>query len=158
VIYKYEPNLVPGLFQTEEYARAVCRRSGSPTPRAALVTPAGDATVMRGQLEHLRELAARPGISLHVLPFSAGVHPGLGGAFTVLQFDDVDLSGLLYLEGPERESVSRDEEGAIKKHVQLFVQLQERATPLADVDAVLRRTLEERFEALPDGRAPAGPP
>ena len=49
--------------------------------------PVGGAAVMAGQLRHLAELAVLPNVCLRVVPFSAGLHPGLvTGSFTLLQF------------------------------------------------------------------------
>lgn len=36
----------------------------------------GGPDVMRGQLEHLIEMARRPTVALHVVPDDAGPHPG----------------------------------------------------------------------------------
>lgn len=54
---------------------------------AILRCPVGGAAVMAGQLWHLAEIAALPNICLRVVPFTAGLHPGLTtGPFTLLQF------------------------------------------------------------------------
>jgi transcriptional regulator with XRE-family HTH domain len=175
-IYKYEPDFIPGLFQTEKYARALLRSlgfsesivdrklevrierqqiiDGDPRPElnfiigeAAVSIPAGGDDVMVEQLERLRELAKKPGISIQLLPFAAGVHQGLGGAFTVLQFDDENLADLLYLENAERESLSRDEETEIRKYLSLFLDLQQHATTPEEFDPMLQRIAEQRFGA-----------
>ena len=94
----------------------------------ALIRTVGDEGIMREQITHVMDLAKLDGISVLVLPFAAGAHRGMGGAFTVLQFDDPPLSDLLYLENAERESVSRDEEGEIRRYLELFVELQNMAS------------------------------
>jgi len=80
-----------------------------------------------------------------MLPFSAGAHRGMGSAFTVLQFEDPLLADLLYLENAERESVSRDEAGVIKKYLDLFVELQDMATSSGSLDDHIERILHDRF-------------
>lgn len=65
---------------------------------AALRRPFGGRAVMRRQLTHLLELTAEPGITLQILPFSAGAHPGAGGPFTILRFPQGDLPDVVYLE------------------------------------------------------------
>jgi transcriptional regulator with XRE-family HTH domain len=50
--------------------------------------PVGGAEVMRDQLRHMVELAANPRISIQVLPWSAGEHPGLLGALVVASFEN----------------------------------------------------------------------
>lgn len=115
----YEPELVPGLLQTEAYTRALIAESrpdSAPeeierlihvqTSRKALVTrtieppmlhvvineavlkrPVGGPDVMAAQLQHLVELSQRPNIDLRVVPFAAGMHPGVrSGAFIMLGF------------------------------------------------------------------------
>ncbi|MFI6350823.1 helix-turn-helix domain-containing protein [Streptomyces sp. NPDC050560] len=65
---------------------------------AALRRPYGSAEVMRGQLQHLIEISERPNVTLQVMPFSVGGHAGESGAFSMLKFDESDLSDVVYLE------------------------------------------------------------
>lgn len=58
----------------------------SVTHEAALRTVVGDVEVMRDQFESLLTQLERPNITLQVLPFSAGAHPGIEGTFTFLAF------------------------------------------------------------------------
>jgi transcriptional regulator with XRE-family HTH domain len=174
VIYKYEPSVIPGMFQTQDYARALLKAVGYSDDQverrlearaqrqrlleqairpdlnfilgeAAISRPAGGAEVMREQIGHLIDLAETDGISVMLLPFTAGVHRGMGSAFTVLQFDDPLLSDLLYLENAERESVSRDESGEIKKYLELFVELQAMATRSGSLEDQMSMILGDRF-------------
>lgn len=175
VIYKYEPSVVPGLFQTQEYARSLLRALGNSEEQierrlevraqrqqlldssvrpeldfilgeAALSRPVGGKDVMREQIAHLLELAKIDGISVHVLPFDAGAHRGMGLAFTVLQFDDPHLSDLLYLENAERENVSRDEQHEIRSYLELFVDLQDMANQSGNAEESIKRILHERYD------------
>jgi transcriptional regulator with XRE-family HTH domain len=129
-IRSFELQFVPGLFQTEEYARAVTRRGrkaadaqeverrvalrlkrqdllSRPEPpriwtvldEAVLRRPVGGAAVMRAQFRHLVEVAELPNVTLQVVPFASGVHPGESGSFTVLRFEGRDLPDVVYLEG-----------------------------------------------------------
>ncbi len=65
---------------------------------AALRRPYGDREVMRGQLQHLIEISARPNVRLQVMPFGFGGHAGESGAFTILSFPESDLSDVIFLE------------------------------------------------------------
>ena len=56
----------------------------------------GDAKVMNGQLLHLAEMARRPNITVEVVPYSAGAHGGLLGAFVIAEFEDAPA--IVYLE------------------------------------------------------------
>jgi hypothetical protein len=53
---------------------------------------------MRAQLEHLAAAAARPNVTLQVLPFEAGGHAAESGAFSILRFSEPDLPDVVYLE------------------------------------------------------------
>jgi len=51
---------------------------------AVVRRPVGGPQVMYDQLVHLTEVAGRPRVILQIMPFSAGGHSGLMGAFTLL--------------------------------------------------------------------------
>jgi transcriptional regulator with XRE-family HTH domain len=49
--------------------------------------PVGGSVVMAAQLEQLAEVSELPNVTLRVVPFGAGYHPGLvSGSFTILRF------------------------------------------------------------------------
>jgi hypothetical protein len=94
-------------------ARQELLTADRPTQLSAVVSEGvlhravGGRDVMREQLDHLARLAARPNVTLQVVPFGAGAHAGFGGSFVVLDFAEptdptvvfVDhLTGALYLE------------------------------------------------------------
>ncbi|MGH3815249.1 MAG: helix-turn-helix domain-containing protein [Pseudonocardiaceae bacterium] len=68
----------------------------------------GGPEVMREQVARLREAASRPNITVQVLPFSVGAHPGMTGPFTMLRFAERSMDvvfveqrgGAIYLERP----------------------------------------------------------
>ena len=128
VIRTYEPQLVPGLLQTEECARAVIRLGHStvsaeelerrvalrvarqqlltrPTAPSfwAVVDEAalwrlGGRLTMRVQIQRLLEMARLPNITLQAVPFHSGGHAAAGGPFTILRFAQPDLPDIVYLE------------------------------------------------------------
>jgi transcriptional regulator with XRE-family HTH domain len=53
---------------------------------SVLRRPVAEPDVMRRQLRHLVEMASRPNITVQIMPTSAGAHPGLDGAFVILDF------------------------------------------------------------------------
>jgi hypothetical protein len=54
---------------------------------ALMRRPVGGPEAMAGQLRFLADLAALPNVRLRVVPYTAGLHPGLAtGAFTLLDF------------------------------------------------------------------------
>jgi DNA-binding XRE family transcriptional regulator len=114
----FEPMLVPGLLQTEDYARAVFQtrfglsddeieaRVAARLKRQEILTrekppalwvildegvlhrPVGGRHVMLEQVNHLLDSARRPTIAIEIIPGSIGAHEGLSGAFTVADFDE----------------------------------------------------------------------
>ncbi|WP_181797853.1 helix-turn-helix transcriptional regulator [Streptomyces sp. WELS2] len=66
---------------------------------AALHRVVGSRLVMREQLEHLIELSELPHITVQVLPFEVGAHPGINGQYAILEFADAADSSVVYLEG-----------------------------------------------------------
>ncbi|MFD3504838.1 helix-turn-helix domain-containing protein [Streptomyces sp. NPDC058678] len=75
---------------------------------SALRLVVGGPDIMREQLEHLNALGMEPHITVQVLPYTVGAHPGLAGRFSILRFADspetvVHLERFtsdLYLEKP----------------------------------------------------------
>ncbi|MEU1593881.1 helix-turn-helix transcriptional regulator [Streptomyces sp. NPDC005708] len=66
---------------------------------AALRRVVGSNNVMREQLEHLAEMSQLPHVTVQVLPFGVGAHPGLNGQYAILEFADAADSSVVYLEG-----------------------------------------------------------
>ncbi|HEX5569446.1 MAG TPA: helix-turn-helix transcriptional regulator [Streptomyces sp.] len=127
----YEPQVVPGLLQTQAYAEAVVAgalpeasaadvekrvkvrmrrqerihdeknplRLWAVVDEAALRRKVGGQQIMRDQLERLVELSRLPHVTVQVLPFSMGAHPGLNGQYAILEFPDTVDSTVVYLEG-----------------------------------------------------------
>jgi transcriptional regulator with XRE-family HTH domain len=64
---------------------------------AALLRPAGPASVMAEQLLHVVDVMnSHPSVDVRIVPFSAGIYPGTVPPFTVLTFEGNDR--LVYLE------------------------------------------------------------
>lgn len=118
--------LVPGLLQTEDYARLVSATYAAPEDvqkvvdlrlerqetvldrqpeqayildEAAIRRKVGE--VMPKQLEHLLKMSEKKEITIQVIPFEAGPHFGMRGPFALLEFD-VDLDDILFLESARR--------------------------------------------------------
>jgi transcriptional regulator with XRE-family HTH domain len=130
-IRQFQLGFIPGLLQTEEYARAVTvvgsvgpgkvdqvvglrlRRQAelarrSTPPRQYFVIDEGvirrhvgikkDRTIMPNQLRSIADHAERDElVTVRVIPFGTGAHPGLFGPFTLLEFDG-GLPDVLYLD------------------------------------------------------------
>ena len=130
-VRQFQLGFIPGLLQTEEYARAVTvvgsvapgkvdqvvelrlRRQSelarrSAPPRQYFVIDEGvirrhvgikkDRTIMPNQLRSIADRAERDElVTVRVIPFGTGAHPGLFGPFTLLEFDG-GLPDVLYLD------------------------------------------------------------
>jgi transcriptional regulator with XRE-family HTH domain len=83
----------------------------------------GGTQVMRRQLDRLTELAARPRITIEVLPFSAGAYPALNGSFVIQEFPDSADADVLYQEGPQGEELRSDDQELIAHYREVFEEL-----------------------------------
>ncbi len=86
----------------------------------------GGRDVMRRQIHHLIEMAARPNVTIEIVPFSAGSHPGLTGPFVIVEFPDPGDDDVLFLEARGdmiRAGIS--EEGEALAHREVFEQLRQ---------------------------------
>ncbi|MFE3128552.1 helix-turn-helix domain-containing protein [Streptomyces hydrogenans] len=66
---------------------------------AALHRVVGNRQVMVEQLEHLVEQSHLPHVTVQVLPFDTGAHPGISGQYSILEFPDASDSSVVYIEG-----------------------------------------------------------
>jgi len=172
VIRQYDPVLISGLLQTEEYGRAILEHVAGFGPEAvdnawavrqhrqevherenppemlfvvdeaALRRHVGRGHVMRHQMERLKAFAAEPHISLQILPFTRGAHPGMAGNFILLEFADPNLDDLVHLESINQITI-RDDTQLIAQYLDRFSQLQELALPLDESDALLDKLSSE---------------
>ncbi|GII86591.1 transcriptional regulator [Sphaerisporangium siamense] len=114
-LHNWEPMLVPGLLQTQAYARAILATSpgtsgeelderltqrmrrqailGREKPpmisvivdEAVLHRSIGGAEVMREQVKYLIEIAQHPMVTIQVVPYETEAHCGLAGGFIVAE-------------------------------------------------------------------------
>lgn len=83
----------------------------------------GSKGVMRAQLQKLIESADRPNITVEVVPFTAGLVPGLQAPFVIHEFSDAADDELLYLESPRGDVLSRDDAEEILSYREDFERL-----------------------------------
>ncbi|MGH3309753.1 MAG: helix-turn-helix domain-containing protein [Streptomyces sp.] len=66
---------------------------------SALRREVGGRQTMVEQLERLNEVSQLPHVTVQVMPFSMGAHPGVNGQYAILEFPDASDSSVVYLEG-----------------------------------------------------------
>jgi transcriptional regulator with XRE-family HTH domain len=128
VMHSYHLTLIPGILQTEDYARAIIT-AGGPYPHgeidrririrltrqmrldekdppavwavldeAVLRRNIGGNRVMREQLAQLVSIAKKPNVNIQVLPYGSGVHSGVTGSYVVFGFAHPDDPNVVFLE------------------------------------------------------------
>ncbi len=172
VIRTYQIQLVPGLLQTEGYARAlilqgqaanedqVARRIelrvsrqavlSSPNPpqlwavvdEGALRRPVGGRKVVRDQLQHLIEMTDHPAVTLQILPFTAGPHSAMGGPFTILRFAEPDLHDVVYIE-QLTSALYLEKPTEVDSYLEVMEQLCLQAEPVNNTVKILSHILAE---------------
>ena len=103
---------------------------------AVIRRPVGGNQVMRRQLEHLLNMAAKPGVTMQVLPFASGAHAGHGGPFSILEFPNRTDSEVAYVESVAGYLyLEKDRE--VRTRVEAFDRLRAAAlSPSASVDLI----------------------
>jgi transcriptional regulator with XRE-family HTH domain len=103
----------------------------------------GGPAVLRGQLQRFLEVSARPNVTLEVVPFSAGIHPGTLGPFVIHEFPDDADDDTLYLENQQGEFINRDDPDEILAYRERFEQLREASLGPAGTERLLARLAAE---------------
>lgn len=170
-IREWQPQVVPGLLQTPDYAREVVmaftseaadierRVAARMTRRSILSRPnapelhvvldeailhrrMGSAETMRAQFDSLLTDSRRPHVELRVLPFHRGRHPGLNGGFVVLSFEVGIDPDIAYLETPGGDIYLESEDDVTRRRV-VFDKLSEMAMSPDESEARIERAARE---------------
>jgi transcriptional regulator with XRE-family HTH domain len=89
---------------------------------AALARAVGGPDTMGEQLHHLRQMAERPNVTIQVIPFSAGAHPGLNSDFVLLEFGRQSVPDVVFVEG-QAGSFVKDRPEELARYRRLWHQL-----------------------------------
>ncbi|MEU1512337.1 helix-turn-helix transcriptional regulator [Streptomyces sp. NPDC005811] len=162
VLRTHEPMLIPGMLQTEEYARAVLATTESDAQRAsrytqfrlarqrvlaggspltyhavihetALHTRVGGPAVMRRQLLRLIELSRMPHVTVQIFPFEAGNYAAHTQSFVLYGASAPELD-TVYLEHPTQSLFLRDGK-QLDEYAKMFERLSELALPPVDPES-----------------------
>jgi transcriptional regulator with XRE-family HTH domain len=154
----WHSDLVNGLFQTEDYARAVFQTSGKVTPddvedrvkvrlerqetvlerssvtallgEGATRVQIGSPDVMRDQLDHLRVLSGRPNVDIGIVPWTSGAHARVRGPYTILTLGPGEPD-VAYVETLVGASYF-EEPPHLAVHREIFHWLHEKSVPLQE--------------------------
>lgn len=123
-----KPVDIDTLLEVRMKRQALLNREDSPElffilDEAATRRLVGGRDVMLKQLRQVIELAAKPRITVEVVPFSAGAYPGLNGSFVIHEFPDPADADVLYHEGPQGEEIRSDDPELISQHREIFAEL-----------------------------------
>ena len=66
----------------------------------------GGASAMRRQLERLIEVADKPNVVVDIIPFSAGLNPGMRNPFEIIEFSDPSESDIVFMESRRGDIIS----------------------------------------------------
>ncbi|WP_149259302.1 helix-turn-helix transcriptional regulator [Actinomadura sp. K4S16] len=66
---------------------------------SVLIRHVGGSATMKAQLNKLHQQSRLPQVTLQVVPFKSGAHPGLNSAFSLVEFTGAALSPIVYTEG-----------------------------------------------------------
>jgi transcriptional regulator with XRE-family HTH domain len=150
----YEPLVVPGLLQTEDYARAIFtahlngdaddldeRVAARLARQAVLHRAIGGSKVMRSQLYRLADMAEHSKVTIQVIP-GAIAHAGLLGHFVIADLDT--KPPMVYLETAAEGQVT--DSPSVVAHVALsFDRLRAEALPWGASRDLIRRVAEEKW-------------
>ena len=76
----------------------------------------------KAQLEKLISMAERPGVTIEVVPFAAGIYRGMGDNFIILEFPG-PVDDVIYFESARDQLLSRDKTDEITLYRELFEDL-----------------------------------
>ncbi|NJQ01257.1 helix-turn-helix domain-containing protein [Streptomyces zingiberis] len=178
-LWHFAVSVLPGLLQTAEYAREVLAAGGLEEPEltqqvearmsrkellegpgaspfrvilseAVLRTPLRNEQAWRDQLAHLMDAAERPNVTLHVLPFRAGMHGLDSTAVKFLRLPDSRT--VAYVETAHRGELI-EEAAAVEHLLRAYDAMRDQALLPAESRKFILRMLEE-VPCEPSTRAP----
>ncbi len=99
---------------------------------AAILREVGGADVMADQVAKLRKAAARPAVTIDVLPLGAGAHTAMSGPFTILDFPaPADDPSAVYLETASSAAYLQ-KPADLARYNAIFDQVRTKTTPLME--------------------------
>ncbi|MGH3834068.1 MAG: DUF5753 domain-containing protein, partial [Pseudonocardiaceae bacterium] len=104
-------------------------------------TLVGGRDVMRDQLRHLIEVAERYPVTIHILPFSAGVLPGSDN-FVIFEFPDELDGDVVYVDSHTAQRIYEDRH-PVRQCTYIFNAALAQALPARESQDLIRAVMEE---------------
>jgi transcriptional regulator with XRE-family HTH domain len=118
--------------------RQAAMASRQPKPRLVTVLGEGVLTrqvggpeVLAAQIEHLRRTARLKNVEIRVLPWSAGAHAAMAGAFRIMDFEDAEDPDVVYLES-HVGALYLEEPAEVREYRRVFDLICVASVPIAD--------------------------
>jgi transcriptional regulator with XRE-family HTH domain len=164
----WQPLIIPGLFQTAEYARALFLAAGADDAKAdqmiavrlerqsifdrvepphaitvldesVLRRLVGSPVIMCEQLTHLADMAERVDVSVEIVPASTGANAGLSGGFQLASCDGAP--DVLNIDGVE--DVTEERRALVRHATRIFDLVRGDALPRAASRALIVEAAEQ---------------
>ncbi|MFH8370036.1 helix-turn-helix domain-containing protein [Streptomyces sp. NPDC018031] len=123
--------------------QSLLTRTGTPPPHLWVVIeetvlrrPVGGPEVMRAQIDRLIEATAMPNVTLQVLPFASGPHPGMFGPFQLFRFQIPELPDIVYGENLTGAGYI-DQRADVAVYLEALDRMCTQATPVHRTEAFL---------------------
>jgi transcriptional regulator with XRE-family HTH domain len=173
ILRYWSPLIVPALFHTDGYARALLLAAQTDTSdeaiaalvaarlaRAAIMDRAdppevvaiidelalvrliGSAEIMRGQLTHIADLAARPYVCVQVVPASVGATAGMSGDINLASVDGT--ADVLHTDATP-EGHTTEARSQVRAAAVAFERTRQYALPHAQSLDLIMKVVEERW-------------
>jgi hypothetical protein len=164
----YEPILVTGLFQTEEYIRnimaaapraddvdeivaerkrrqEILQRKSPPRvlliiDEAALRRAIGGPGVIKAQLDHLMEIMTRSNITIQVVPGTTAAYAGLSAGFAIISF--VNAPDVAFVDGPSGMGQFIDQPDKVDLLMHTYDLIRGMALPVTDTARMVKEIQE----------------
>jgi transcriptional regulator with XRE-family HTH domain len=167
-IFQLHPTLIPGLLQTQGYARAVLQATSSSSDldmmlkarslrlqhvmagppelmflidEAAIRRLIGGEEVMAEQLRALLTAAENPRVTIQIIPYEAGMHVGLVEPFLILHLADdlgTGVDRVVFLENAGSDYLIDDPDKGIAGYKQRWEVTRKQALSTADSVELIR--------------------
>jgi transcriptional regulator with XRE-family HTH domain len=109
---------------------------------SVIVRLVGSQSATSQQLEHLVNMAKLPNVTIQIVPFRAGLHPGMKGPFEVVEFDDTPDENIVFVEEQNGNFIS-DEPKETGSYIEAFRRIREKSLSPSDSISRLLETAGE---------------